>query len=255
VAADAAPELDRCVDGAALDVRRARARRRSPQTGAASRRASEVRVAGGAGRGYNRRVAIAPTHQQIRADFDRDSVVVYQAFNDAIADAALAAQRLVPPFSYGRMTWIKPSFLWLMERSAWAKRPNQTRILGVRIAREAWDGALESAVLTAFVPTIHGDRGRWQREFDAAPVRVQWDPERSLRGAKLQHRSIQVGLARAVAEDYANRWVVEIRDLTPLTKKIRALVDAGQHGRAGKHLPREAAYPATQAARRRLAIT
>ncbi|MCA9658333.1 MAG: DUF4291 domain-containing protein [Myxococcales bacterium] len=200
-------------------------------------------------------MALAPSHQQIRADFDRDGVVVYQAFNDAIADAALAAQRLVPPFSYGRMTWIKPSFLWLMERSAWAKRPNQTRILGVRIAREAWDRALESAVLTAFEARIHGDRSAWQREFDAAPVRVQWDPERSIRGAKLPHRSIQVGLARAVAEDYASRWIVEIRDLTPLTKKIRGLVEAGQHGRAGKQLPREAVYPATDEARRRLGIT
>ncbi|MEZ4382083.1 MAG: DUF4291 domain-containing protein [Nannocystaceae bacterium] len=196
-----------------------------------------------------------PSHCQIRADFDRDTIVVYQAFNDAIADAALAAQRFVPPFSYGRMTWIKPSYLWLMERSAWAKRPNQTRILAVRITREAWDSALESAVLTSFEPGIHASQIAWQRDFDAAPVRVQWDPERSLRGAKLPHRSIQVGLARVVAEAYASAWIVEIRDLTPLTKKIRGLVEAGQHARASKLLPREAIYPATAQAQRRLGVT
>src|SRR5262249_6801183 len=57
-----------------------------------------------------------PAHFEIRADFDARSIVVYQAFSSAIALPALEAQRLVPPFSFQRMTWIKPSFLWLMER-------------------------------------------------------------------------------------------------------------------------------------------
>jgi hypothetical protein len=39
--------------------------------------------------------------------------VVYPAF----AEAAVAAQRFVNPFSLSRMTWIKPSFLWMMHRS------------------------------------------------------------------------------------------------------------------------------------------
>jgi len=34
-------------------------------------------------------------YRQIRADFDRDSIVMYQAYNDAIADAAITAGRLV----------------------------------------------------------------------------------------------------------------------------------------------------------------
>ncbi|WP_199484837.1 DUF4291 family protein [Actinomadura craniellae] len=58
--------------------------------------------------------------REIRADHDRDTIVVYQAYGPAIARPALAAQRFVPPFSTGRMTWIKPSFRWLMHR-----RPGQ----------------------------------------------------------------------------------------------------------------------------------
>lgn len=50
----------------------------------------------------------------IRADFNSSSLVVYQAYNDAIADTAIGANRFVSPFSTQRMTWIKPSFLWLM---------------------------------------------------------------------------------------------------------------------------------------------
>lgn len=60
--------------------------------------------------------------KEIRADYDRDTIVVYQAYRPQIADAALAAGRFVPPFSFGRMTWIKPSFLWLMERSNWGQK-------------------------------------------------------------------------------------------------------------------------------------
>ena len=53
---------------------------------------------------------------EVRALFDADTITVYQAYGHAITDAALAAQRFVAPFSYGRMTWVKPSFLWMMER-------------------------------------------------------------------------------------------------------------------------------------------
>lgn len=46
---------------------------------------------------------------EIRADYNHDSIVVYQAYNDSIADAALRNQRFVAPFCFHRMTWIKPS--------------------------------------------------------------------------------------------------------------------------------------------------
>lgn len=52
-----------------------------------------------------------PELYEIRALYDRETITVYQAYNDAIADAALQAQTFVAPFSFERMTWIKPSFL------------------------------------------------------------------------------------------------------------------------------------------------
>lgn len=61
--------------------------------------------------------------RQIRATWDTTSITVYQAYDDAIADAAVRAQKFVAPFSFARMTWVKPSFLWMMERSGWARRP------------------------------------------------------------------------------------------------------------------------------------
>jgi hypothetical protein len=67
-----------------------------------------------------------PAEHEIRADFDRDTIAIYQAYSPAIADAALAAQRFVSPFSFHRMTWIKPSFHWLMHRSYWGRRAGKS---------------------------------------------------------------------------------------------------------------------------------
>jgi hypothetical protein len=89
-----------------------------------------------------------PPTYEIRADYDPESIVVYQAYPEAIAVPAVRSNRFVPPFSLHRMTWIKPSFLWLMERSNWGQKPGQQYILAVRITRTGWEEALSRAVLT-----------------------------------------------------------------------------------------------------------
>lgn len=63
--------------------------------------------------------------QEIRAVFDDSTITVYQAYNKYIATAAVKAQTFVPPFKTDRMTWIKPSLLWMMYRSGWATKENQ----------------------------------------------------------------------------------------------------------------------------------
>jgi hypothetical protein len=180
--------------------------------------------------------------REIRADFDRDTIVVYQAFRAEIADAAIEAGRFVSPFSLGRMTWIKPSYLWLMERSNWGRKPQQERILAVRITREGWNTALSRGVLTSFEPRVHGSVDAWRQQFDDAVVHVQWDPERSIHGKKQAHRSIQVGLSRQICRNYVDHWIVGITDLTPLTHKIRRLCEEGEHDRAKRLLPAEKAF-------------
>jgi hypothetical protein len=183
-----------------------------------------------------------PAFREIRADYDRETIVVYQAYSPAIAGAALQAGRFVPPFSFRRMTWIKPSFLWLMDRSNWGMKSNQECILAVRINREGWDQALRLGVLTNYEPKVHPDRAAWAQQFEQAVVHVQWDPERSIQGAHLPHRAIQVGLSRHVIREYVADWVVELTDYTPLTKKIRRLCDDGHFDRAKRLLPSEKIY-------------
>ena len=189
---------------------------------------------------------------QIRARYDSRCIVVYQAYGDAIADAALEAQRFVPPFSVTRMTWVKPSFLWMMERCGWATKSNQERVLAVHLFRERWEAALELAATTSFVRGVDRDVEAWRQRCARAPVRVQWDPERSLRGGKLAYRSIQVGLGRAVAAEYAKTWISRIEDVTPLVKKLRELRRRGEHDRAATLLPVERPYPLSEALNARL---
>ena len=193
-----------------------------------------------------------PSLRQIRADFDANTIVVYQAYGPAIADAALAAGKFVAPFSFTRMTWIKPSLLWLMHRSNWARKPGQERILAVRLTRAGWVEALSQAVLTAPVPAIHGNAAAWNTAFAAANVHVQWDPERSLRGAALNQYSIQVGIGRALIRRYAEEWVVGLTDLTQTVHRIAALVRAGQTAKAQRLLPPERPYPLEAPIARRL---
>src|SRR5262249_24127230 len=149
---------------------------------------------------------------EIRADYDRSTIVVYQAYSPAIAEPALVAQRFVAPFSFNRMTWIKPSFLWLMHRSNWGQKGNQEHTLAVRITRTGWEKALSLAVLTSFHRGVYPSAEEWREQIGQAKVHVQWDPERSLRGAALPYASIQVGISRHLIREYVDEWIVGIED-------------------------------------------
>src|SRR5215471_12655095 len=117
----------------------------------------------------------------IRAALSENTVRVYQAYRPEIANAALEAGRFRPPFSMSRMTWIKPSFNWMMYRSGYASKPGQEVVLGIDIAREGFEWALENAVLSHFTPSVHASPQEWQSLLTAKPVRIQWDPERDWR--------------------------------------------------------------------------
>ena len=137
------------------------------------------------------------------------------------------------------LTWIKPSFLWMMYRCGWATKPDQETVLAVEISREGFVWALRNACLSHYVPALHGDAAAWKRELRRAPARVQWDPERDLRLAPLPYRSLQLGLAGEAAARYADEWIVGIEDVTPLAREIHALVREGSLEEASGLLPEE----------------
>ncbi len=50
--------------------------------------------------------------KEIRAFYMEDIIRVYQAYNEDIASEAIKRGTFGSNFKLGRMTWIKPSFLW-----------------------------------------------------------------------------------------------------------------------------------------------
>lgn len=191
---------------------------------------------------------------EIRADYDKQSIVMYQAYPKSIALPALQQNRFVPPFSLTRMSWIKPSFPWLMERSHWGQKSGQEMILAVRIKRQGWEEALSHAVLTHFDPHVYRNHDDWHAQFEKALVHVQWDPERSLRGKSLSVKSIQIGLSRHIIERYVSDWTLTIQDMTPLVRKMYRLLQEGQETKAKSFLPRERIYPLDPTLSRRIGL-
>ena len=191
---------------------------------------------------------------EIRANYDQDAIVIYQAYASNIAKPAVKQQRFVAPFSFHRMTWIKPSFLWLMHRSNWGQKKGQQMTLGVHISRSGWDKALSLGVLTHCEPSHYPNADDWKAQFAAAQVHIQWDTERSLRGAGLNHFSIQVGISRHLIREYVDEWIMKIEDLTPTVTKIREALRSGKEKNAKRLLPPERVYPVEPEIAKRILI-
>ncbi|WP_039057813.1 DUF4291 domain-containing protein [Enterobacter sp. Bisph1] len=188
-------------------------------------------------------LANTPGEREIRAFYNQDIIRVYQAYSDAIADSALENGTFVsPPFSMTRMTWIKPSFMWMMYRSGWGKKDhNQQRILAIDLTHEGFREILEQGILSHHQQS-GSEEAEWQKRIKSSDVVIQWDPERDIRLNKLEHRTIQIGLRNQALKDYCQKWIVNITDVTDLTQEICALVEAERISEALEMLPKERVY-------------
>ncbi|MEV5969853.1 DUF4291 domain-containing protein [Streptomyces sp. NPDC051921] len=189
-------------------------------------------------------VPVQPPKHQIRAAHTDTTVTVYQAYRPSIGLPAARDGRFPAAWKRDRMTWIKPSFLWMAYRCGWGLKEGQETVLAVEITREGFEWALRHACLSHYVRGLHPDRTAWKRELKSAPARVQWDPERDLHHRPLPHRSLQLGLAGEASRRYADEWTAGIRDVTPLAHEIHALVREGRSAEAERLLPEERPYPA-----------
>src|SRR6185295_7239202 len=130
----------------------------------------------------------------ILACYDEDSVFVYQAYRPEIGLAAAKEGRFVPPWSRGRMSWIKPNFLWMMYRCGWAQKPDQQIVLALRLRREGFEQILSLAEYSSFQPSVYRDKAEWEAAVKNSEVRLQWDPDHDPHGADEERRAIQLGL-------------------------------------------------------------
>ena len=181
--------------------------------------------------------------RQIRALYTAQTITVYQAYSPEIAIPAVSAGRFVAPFKRERMTWIKPSFLWMMYRSGWAGKPGQEHVLAIEISRTGFEWALAHSCLSHFDRDHHADTAGWARQLKTSPVRIQWDPERSVHMQPLPYRSLQIGLSGEAVDRYVDEWTVGITDVTATAHEIRRLVRYGDSEAATSLMPTEQPYP------------
>lgn len=180
--------------------------------------------------------------RHILAQWDDASIVVYQAYRPEIAAWAVEHQRFGgPSFSFDRMSWIKPNFLWMMYRCGWNTKAGQERTLAVRITRAGFDAILAQAVHSSPDDDVYGSKAAWKAAVTRSSVRLQWDPDHSPGGAPLPRRAIQLGLRDEVLRSFGEEWIVDIEDITPFVAEQRVR-------RADDDLrtPRERVYPVNE---------
>ena len=158
---------------------------------------------------------------KIFAVFDRQRIRVYQAYNDEIADEAIKIGTFGDSFKSNRMTWIKPSFLWMMYRSGWGEKEGQNRILAIDMKRIGFDYIAKNAVLSSFSSTNYETYAQWKNALEKSEIRCQWDPERDIYGNPLKQRTIQLGIKGSIVNNYIHNWILRITDITQEVKSIK----------------------------------
>jgi hypothetical protein len=183
--------------------------------------------------------------RHILAQFDAESVVVYQAYRPEIGHLAARNGYFGGAFSLDRMSWIKPNFLWMMFRCGWGGKEGQEVVLAVWLRRWAFDTILKEAVHSTFVPEVYPSQAEWKRAIARSSVRLQWDPDHDPSGAKVERRAIQLGLRGELLARYAREWVVGIVDISSFVEQQRPCAGPSTYDRL--MVPREEVYPVDDA--------
>jgi len=190
--------------------------------------------------------------RHILAQFDDDSIIVYQAYRPSIALHAAEHQSFGGEFSYSRMSWIKPNFLWMMYRSGWATKEGQEHILAVRLQRPFFDELLMQVVPSTYDATRFATQEEWKAAVASSDVRLQWDPDHDPTGESLPRRAVQLGLRGETLRRYGKEAVLGIEDITGFvaTQREHATGDFSQ-----LLIPSERVYvPSNHAAALRVGI-
>jgi hypothetical protein len=153
--------------------------------------------------------------KHVIGQFDANHMVVYQAYKPSIGKYASQANQLGgSEYSFTRMSWIKPNFLWMMYRCGWATKLDQESVLALWLKREYFEQILATAVHSSYKPGREPSEKEWKQKLANSDVCLQWDPDHAPYGNKLNRRAIQLGLRRETLQRFATEWIVEIQDIT-----------------------------------------
>jgi hypothetical protein len=153
--------------------------------------------------------------RHILAHWDEETIIVYQAYRPSTGRFAVEHGYFGGgDYSYARMSWIKPNFLWMMYRCGWGTKEGQEAILALRIRRQFFDRLLSQAVASTHDEREFPTREEWQEALAKSTVRLQWDPDHDPSGAKLERRAIQLGPRGEILEAFGKRELLEVIDVS-----------------------------------------
>ena len=151
------------------------------------------------------------------------------------------------------MTWIKPSFAWMLYRSGYATKTRQEAIVKIKLTHDGFLTILGESVETTYNPRVYDSNDAWRLALKKSKVRHQWDPERNLHLVKHPtRRAIQIGIEGWVVEQYVNEWIIGLENVTDLAYAIKQAKDKGQ---AFPPVPDERIYDVSDELKHRLGIT
>jgi len=166
------------------------------------------------------------TGRVIPAQQDAEHIIVYQAYNQQIADYAVAHQQLGgPDFSYERMSWIKPGFLWMMYRCGWGSKEGQENVLALRIRKTDFEHLLSNTAYSTFKRKVYTDKAAWQKDLEQKEGRLQWDPDHDPYGREMERRAIQVGLKGSLLQKFGREMIDGIENITGFVQEQRQVLD------------------------------
>lgn len=168
------------------------------------------------------------TGNHILAQFDDDTVVVYQAYKPTIGEFAAERGYFGGEFNLARMSWIKTNFLWMMYRSNWGTSVNQEVVLAIWLKRSAFNQILSEAVHSSFNAALYGTQEKWGTEMQRSNVRLQWDPDHNPYGQKQERRAVQLGMKGSTLQLFAREWIVQIENISAFVAEQRAHVEKKQ---------------------------
>lgn len=158
--------------------------------------------------------------RQIIGRLEQENIIVYQAFNSNIGKYALTHQHFGGPhYSFNRMSWIKPGFLWMMHRAGWATKENQQHILAISLPIVHFKTILNQATITSYDQDFFASPDEWKTELEKTEVRLQWDPDHDPYGYKVERKAIQIGMKGSVLKMFCTEWIIRIDDITDFARK------------------------------------
>lgn len=171
--------------------------------------------------------SIPQTGRHILAQQEDDTLLVYQAFRPAIANYAIEHQKFGGAhYSFTRMSWIKPNFLWMMYRAGWAEKQGQEKILAIRIKKSDFDKILSLSVFSSYKSDLYETHEVWKSKLEEYPVRLQWDPDHDIYGDKQERKAIQLGLKGDILKEFATEMIIEIIDVTEFVRTQKLIIDS-----------------------------